>query len=173
MLCAFTKWLLSRREDTGRRLPSWAESHLHRCPSCLEFARLLSTWGEQSAEHSAFDQAETDRSRRIRFRRAAGERPRPGVGLFPKRIPVAALAVVFAVVVLGAIWMALPRTPAIPSLDRIINPEEVSALRGEIATVESPLRQEMEGLEQKLDAAVNFLISRLDPGLGQAKEKSL
>ncbi|MDH4198653.1 MAG: hypothetical protein OEW05_14655, partial [Candidatus Aminicenantes bacterium] len=61
----------------------------------------------------------------------------------------------------------------LPSLDRIIDPEKVSALREEIATVESPLRQEMDGLEQKLDAAISFLISRLDPGLGQVKEKSL
>jgi hypothetical protein len=88
-------------------------------------------------------------------------------------MPVAALAAVFAAVMLGVLWLALPRTQPLPSLDRIIDPEQVSVLREEITTVENPLRQEMDGLEQRLDAAIDFLISRLDPGLGQAKEKSL
>lgn len=173
MLCALTKWLISRREDTGKILPSWAEGHLRRCPCCLEFARRVSSWREQSADLRSFDQADIARSRRILSRPAAGEELQRGTAQGRKRIPAAAFAVVFAAVMLGVIWLALPRTPALPSLDRIIDPEKVSALREEIATVESPLRQEMDGLEQKLDAAISFLISRLDPGLGQVKEKSL
>ena len=173
MLCALTKWLISRREDTGRRLPSWAEGHLRRCPSCLEFARLVSSWGEQRADLRTFDQADTARGRRIRFRSAAGEQPQPGHGQIRRWMPVAALAAVFAAVMLGVLWLALPRTQPLPSLEQIIDLEKVSALQEEITTVENPLRQEMDGLEQKLDAAINFLISRLDPGLGQEKEKSL
>jgi hypothetical protein len=88
-------------------------------------------------------------------------------------MPVAALAVVVAAVMLGVLWLALPRTQPLPSLEQIIDLEKVSALQEEITTVENPLRQEMDGLEQRLDAAIDFLISRLDPGLGQAKEKSL
>ena len=173
MLCALTRWLISRREDTGRRLPAWAEGHLRGCPSCGEFARLVSSWGERSAELLAFDPADLARTGRILSRSAAGEELRPGAAKERKWMPVAALAFVFAAVILGAIWLALPRTPAPPSLKRIIDPEELIALREEVATVESPLRQEMDRLEQNLDAAINFLISRLDPGLGEAKEKSL
>jgi len=173
MLCAWTKWLISRREDTGRRFPSWAEGHLRRCPSCREFARLVSSWKEQRADLRVFDQADAARSRRILFHAAAGEEPQPRADLPSKRIPVPALAAVFAAVVLAVLWLILPRTPALPSLGEIIDPERVSALREEVATVDSPLRQEMDGLERQLDAAINYLISRLDPGLGKAKEKSL
>lgn len=173
MLCALTKWLISRREDTGRRLPSWAGAHLRRCPSCLEFSRLAYSWEEQKADLPAFDQADIARSRRIRFKPAAGEEPQPWPARAWKRIPVARLAAVFAAVMLGVLWLALPRTQPLPSLEQIIDLEKVSALQEEITTVENPLRQEMDHLEQKLDAAINFLISRLDPGLGQAKEKSL
>jgi hypothetical protein len=172
MLCALTKWLISRREDTGRRLPLWAEGHLRRCPSCREFAGLVSSWEKQRSDLRVFDQGEMARGRRIRFRPPAGESPRLHPAFARHRVPAAALAMVFAAIVLGAIWLAWPRTQALPSLDELINSERVNALRGEIATVESPLRQEMEGLERTLGAAVDFLVSRLDPGLGSTKEKN-
>lgn len=173
MLCAMTKWLISRREDTGQDLPPWAESHLRRCPSCREFAGLVSSWEEQRADLRVFDQADSARSRRIRFRPAAGEEPRRKTAAARRWRPVPALAIIFAAVILGALWLALPRTPALPSLDRIIDPEKMSALREEVAAVDSPLRQEMDGLERQLNAAITYLVSRLDPGLGQSKEKSL
>jgi hypothetical protein len=173
MLCALTKWLISRREDTGRPLPAWAEGHLHRCPSCGEFARLVSSWAEQKSDWRALDLGEMARGRRIFFRPPAEEAPRLRAALARRRVPAAALAMVFAAVLLGALWLAWPRTPALPSLDELIDPKKVGALREEIATVENPLRQEMDGLEQELSGAINFLVSRLDPGLGKAKEKSL
>jgi len=163
MLCALTKWLISRREDTGRPLPAWAEGHLRRCPSCGEFARLVSSWAEQRSGWRALDL----------IRPPAEEAPRFRAVLARHRVPTAALAMVFAAVLLGALWLAWPRTPALPSLDELIDRQKVSLLREEIATVENPLLQEMDGLEQELSGAINFLVSRLDPGLGQAKEKRL
>jgi len=163
MVCALTKWLISRREDTGRVLPAWAEGHLRGCPSCGEFARLVSSWAEQRSDWRALDLS----------RPPAEESPRLRAVLARRRVPAAALAMVFAAVLLGALWLAWPRTPGLPSLDELIDRQKVSLLREEIATVENPLRQEMDGLEQELSGAINFLISRLDPGLGKAKEKSL
>ena len=39
MLCALSRWMVSRSEDTGKKLPRAIERHIGRCPACGAYVR--------------------------------------------------------------------------------------------------------------------------------------
>jgi hypothetical protein len=167
MLCSSTKRLISRREDTGRPLSARAERHLLSCTSCREFERFcLSLKTESVNALNKTSEEKTALNSRVLSALKQDSVRRPGRTRGWKLIPAPALAGLAAVAVIGLVWLGYPRGSSLSDIDRLIDLETVEALKNEVVSVESPLQQEKEEFEKTLDSAVRFLISRLDPGLG-------
>ncbi len=166
MLCSLAKWLVSRREDTGKPLPAWTGHHLRCCSSCREFEQLVSRLGDKgtaAAEESGKGIA-LDKTTFIPVESDSPPKPTgpPRRRLVPALILVGLLALAGA----GIVWLATPRRTPLPGLNTLIDSGRVNAVRDEILSVESPLRLEKDGIERSLDLAVKFLIESLNPGLG-------
>jgi len=179
MLCTLSRWMISRAEDTGKKLPRIVERHIGRCRACGEYARAAgslssglrrerSAWLAEVPEfplglglekeypRSGSRAVETVRSR------ARG----PWLALRP--LPVAATVIVLVAAGLVLFRVAL-REPAPSAEDRIaaraaikelaLAPEE---LRGAIGEAESSLVRERQILEKSIVSAVDYLQARLN-----------
>lgn len=181
MLCALSRWMISRAEDTGKKLPRLVERHVGRCPACGAFARATMTVAATlRAERSdllagvpefAVDLGAAPEQARLEAR---GSEPLPrarrryALGLRP--LPAAAAAIVL--VAAGAlIFQAVRRqaptstaaqdlaaaTAAIKSLTAA-----PGGLDGAMGVAESSLERERRVLEKSLVAAVDYLQTRLN-----------
>jgi predicted anti-sigma-YlaC factor YlaD len=168
MICSLTRRFISRREDTGKPLPAGIERHLLRCPHCREFDGFCASLkAKAKTELEVASPADLARGGRI-LAALKTEAPRRAAGASPRRlVPVMALVGLLAVVVTVSVWLATPSRESLPRLGSVLNPERITALRAEIASVDLPLKQEKEALDEVLGATVKYLVSRLDPGLGK------
>jgi hypothetical protein len=168
MICSLTRRFISRREDTGKPLPAGIERHLLRCPRCREFDGFCTSL-KAKAKAGLEVTSPADRARGERILAALNtEAPRRAAGASPRRlVPVMALVGLLAVVVTVSVWLTTPRREPLPRLGDVINPERITALRAEIASVDLPLKQEKEALDDLFGATVKYLVTRLDPGFGE------
>ena len=168
MLCSLTKRMISRREDTGRPLPSGIERHLRQCQACREFDDFCASLRVKSgADFASPNRADAARDARILAALKADD-PRRAVETSPQKfVPVMAIVGLLAAVVTVSVWLATPRREPLPRLGAVINPERITALRTQIVSIDSPMKKEKDALDDVLSATVKFLVSRLDPGFGE------
>jgi hypothetical protein len=171
--------MISRAEDTGKKLPRFAERHVGRCRACGEFARFSaslssrlrderSAWLAQVPDFPlSFDADSGPATAGTRV--AAAERPgsrRIRFGFRPLPVAAAALVVVAAALVL---FRVIPREPAPSAEDRAAARAAIArlqaapaTLQGVIGEAESSLENERLILERSLTAAVEYLQARLN-----------
>jgi hypothetical protein len=171
MLCALSRWMISRAEDSGKKLPGFVERHIRRCPGCGAYARdCASLTSRLRAERDVWLARVPDfvaPAGLIGEPSAAAPAPRrPWFALRPLPAVAAALAVVAGVLVLSR---QISKTAAPSEEERAAAMEAIRSLSAapsqlpEIAAdAESPLMMERQILERSLSSAVEFLQDRLN-----------
>jgi hypothetical protein len=171
MLCALSRWMISRAEDTGKRLPRIAERHILRCPGCGGYARdSASLTSRLRAERAAWLAAVHDFPAPAGFdgepSPAGPASSRPRFALRPLPAAAAALVVVAGALVLSQIVLKAPaptveeRAAAMDAVRSLsAAPRELPEIIGE---AESPLVMERRILERSVSSALEYLQDRLN-----------
>lgn len=179
MLCKLSRWMISRAEDTGKKLPRIVEQHLGCCSKCREHARAsMSLSSRLQGERSAWlagvpefpTALESDKVRpRTELGAAETARPisrRPWLALRP--LPVAASVIVLVAAGL-VLFKVIPREPPPSAEDRMAARAAIKTLTsapeglpGVIGEAESPLDKERQILERSIISAVDYLQARLN-----------
>jgi hypothetical protein len=175
MLCKYSRWMISRAEDTPKALPRIAERHVRRCRACAEYARTVASLSSRlRAERSAWlagipdfvvgpwpDAASSPSSE---VAASTPRRSRPG--LRPLPVAAAVLVVIAGALVLFQVVLKAPgptteeRAASLAALKTIsAAPEEIG---GAIKDAESSLDQERRILARSLVSAANYLQARLN-----------
>jgi hypothetical protein len=180
MLCMLSRWMVSRAEDTGKKLPRFAERHVKRCGACREFARFSASLSTGlRAERAAFldgvpefsvpvlspaEAPATERGNVVGADRRPG-RPWP----FLRPLPAAALAVLLIAVGAFVIFRIGRHEPEFSAQDRaaaMAALKSVSSAPGELGGVvseaESSLDKERQILERSIASAAEYLQARLN-----------
>lgn len=179
MLCALSRWMVSRSEDTGKKLPRAIERHIGRCPACGAYvrasmavaARLRSERAAYLAKAPEFAVDLEAASLRMRPDRRGAETATKAsrrflFGLRPLPVAAAALFLVAAAVIVFRVTRPAPpanpqemaaATAAIRSLTSA--PKELPGVVGE---AESSLDKERRILEKSLFSAADYLQARLN-----------
>jgi hypothetical protein len=179
MGCKLSRWMISRAEDTGKKLPRYAERHVGRCRACGEFARSSASLSSRlKHERSAWlakvpdfplsfdaEAGPATAGRKV----ATAEKPRSRqlrLGFRP--LPAAAAALVVAVAAL-VVFRGIPREHAPSMEDRAAARSSIARLQaaperlqGVIGEAESSLEKEGLILERSLSSAVEYLQARLN-----------
>jgi len=179
MGCKLSRWMVSRTEDTGKKLPGFAVRHIGRCRACGEFVRTSASlssrlrderasWLAKVPDFPLSFEGETGPAGAV-ARTVAAERPasrRPRLGLRPLPVAAAALVVVAAALVL---FRVVPRASVPSAEDRAAARATIAELqsapgklRGVIGGAESSLETERRILERSLSSAVEYLQARLN-----------
>ncbi len=168
MLCALSRWMVSRSEDTGKKLPGVVERHIGRCPACGAYVRAsMALASRLRSERDGYLGKVPEFAVDLE---AAALRARPSrrflFGLRPLPVAAAALVMVAAAVVIFEVTRPAP-TP---------NPQEMAAARaaiksltsapaelgGAVGQAESSLDKERRILEKSLVSAADYLQARLN-----------
>jgi len=159
--------MVSRTEDTGKKLPGFAVRHIGRCRACEEFARsTVSLSARLKEERAAYLAGVPD------FPLSFEGVPEPagsiarGFRLRPLPVAAAALVVVAAALVL---FRVVPKAPEPSAEDRAAARAALAGIQsapgkipGVIGGAESSLEKERRVLEQSLSSAVEYLQARLN-----------
>jgi hypothetical protein len=179
MLCKISRWMISRADDTGKKLPRMAERHVGRCRACGEFARLSASLatrlrGERAAwlaQVPEFPWGLETRAEAATERPRAGEpgrsRPaRPWFALRPLPAAAAALVIVAAAVVL---FRVIPREAPPTAQDRVAARAALRTfttaadrLPAAVTEAESLLEKERRILERSISSAAEYVQARLN-----------
>ena len=171
MFCTLCRWLISRAEDTGKKLPGIAEGHIRRCPACGEYARdCASLAARLRAERSAWLVGVPDfpplPALEGEASPAALPSRRPRFALRPLPAAAAALLVIAGALVVSRLAVKAPepseadRAAAMEALRSLsAAPREFPEIVGE---AESPLVAERRILESSVASAVEYLQDRLN-----------
>ena len=179
MLCTLSRWLISRAEDTGKRLPRIAERHVRRCGACGDHARSLASLSSRlKAERSEwlakapefYAGLEPDRKEpRMGSRAVEAARPRSQRSWLALRpLPVAASLIVLVAAGL-VLFRVIPREPVSSAEDRVAARAAIrtltsapAGLQGVIGEAESSLDKERRILESSVVSAIDYLQARLN-----------
>jgi hypothetical protein len=151
MLCGLTQWVLSRRMDTGKSLPFWADRHLERCRTCQNF-RELGRSLEAFAEIPGRIPLDDELNQRIldRFDNLSSSPvERPFSRSFGRKPVLIAASLVF-VLVLGMVWLSGPfrsRSLALGGFKDV----DLSPIRQMILEMETPYEDERSTINQGLE----------------------
>jgi len=179
MLCTISRWMISRSEDTGKKMPRLIERHIVRCGACGEFARVSASLSSRLREERAAWLAKVpdfpvDLGRGLETtmqgaRAIEAGRPlsrRLLFGLRPLPIAVTALVVVAAALVL---FQVVPKGSAPTAQDRAAARAAIKSftsapggLQGAVGKAESSLEREGRILGQSLSSAAEYLQARLN-----------
>jgi hypothetical protein len=171
--------MISRAEDTGKRLPRIVERHIGRCGACGEYARSSASLssglrGERSAWLAEVPEftlgLEPEREQpKTGVRALDTARPgsrRPWLALRPRPIAASLIVLVAAGLVLFRVVLREPapsaedRTAARAAIKELTSaPEE---LQGALGEAESSLVRERQSLERSIASAVDYLQARLN-----------
>ena len=178
MVCALSRWMISRAEDTGKRPPRWVASHVRGCAACGEFARRSASLASRlRTERAAWlaEAPEFPAGRALDLEPAGTGRRAAGSGEDPARrfrflrpLPAAAAALVLVAAGIVVLLVAR-REPGGPAR----NPEaaraafrQLASAPGDIRRVlnetESPLDKERRALEELVASAADYLGNRLN-----------
>ncbi|MCX6571237.1 MAG: hypothetical protein NT006_07470 [Candidatus Aminicenantes bacterium] len=183
MFCNLTRWLISRAEDRGKKMPRFAERHAAQCGACREYARFTTSLSARlstetpeflaKAPDSPWDPAAwaaegAGRGTRAPLRRRFVLHPYPAAAAV---LVVAASALVFFLVVRpgpGPGLTSAEKQEVIASLKSVTAvPAE---FRGAIAEAESSLAKERLILENSVLSAVEYFQTRLNIRIERTKE---
>jgi hypothetical protein len=180
MMCALSRWLVSRAEDTGRKLPRFVERHLGRCPGCGAFVRASRALGPglrserpdflaKVPEFAVDLDAAASRLEPARHGTEAVSRRRARLPFGLRPLPVAAAALL--VMATAAVVFFQVNRPGLS-----VDPQQMAAARaavksltsapqglgGIVGQAESSLDRERQVLEKSLFSAVDYLQARLN-----------
>ena len=179
MFCTISRWMISRSEDSGKRVPRPIERHIARCAACGGFARASASLRsrlreERSAWLAKVPDFPVDLGRDLettkRGARTVGVR-RPGsrrllLGLRP--LPAAAIVLVVAAAAL-VLFQVVPKGPTPSARDRASARAAIKSLtsapegfQGAVGKAESSLEREGRILKESLSSAVEYLQARLN-----------
>lgn len=179
MLCMLSRWMVSRAEDTGKKLPRFAERHVKRCGACREFARSSASLSTGlRAERAAFldgvpefsvralspsEALATEPRNVLRADRRSGRRR-----LLLRPLPAAA-AVLIIVVGAFVVFRIGRHEPELSAQDRAAAMAAIKSvsgapgeLRGVVSEAESSLDKERQILEESIASAAEYLQVRLN-----------
>lgn len=175
MRCTISRWMISRAEDTGKKLPAPVERHLRRCGACGEFARTATTLSSRLRTGRSAWLAEVpdfavdrgpDPAPRPAAKAGARESRRSWPALRPLPVAAAALVIVAGGLILFQVVLKEPaptaedRAAAMAALRAITSaPAE---FQGVVGQAESPLDRERRILENSVSSAVEYLQARLN-----------
>ncbi len=171
MLCTLSRWMISRAEDTGKKLPRIVERHVRRCGVCGDFARSSASLSSRlRGEQPAWLAKVPDFPAGLELGRdvvAGSARPRrPWLAFRPLPMAAAALIVVAVGLVL---FRGVPREPVPSAEDRVAAQAAIRTLtsapgelQGVIGGAESSLDKERRILERSVVSAVDYLQARLN-----------
>jgi len=178
MLCTISRWMISRSEDAGKRLPRFIERHIVRCAACGDFARASASLPsrlreERSAWLAKVPDSPVDLGRGLETTMEGArtiEARRPGsrrllFGLRPVPVAATVLVVVAAALVLSQVLKEPPMSPQDRASARAAIKSLTSApegLQGAVGKAESSLEREGRILGQSLSSAVEYLQARLN-----------
>ena len=180
MLCTLSRWMISRAEDTGKKLPRVVERHVGRCRACGAFARASMTLAARlRAERSdvlakvpdfGVDLGPDAAAPAPEARGLAAARPVSPRFLFGLRpLPAAAAALVVVAVAGIVIFQAVRREPAAAPQDLAAARAAIKSLaaapeelQGVVGGAESALDKERRILEKSVVSAVDYLQARLN-----------
>ena len=179
MKCGLAQWLVSSASDRNRPLPRWVHRHADRCQPCRDFIRFSGLLDDR-ARRDAINLLETIEEPPIAGmpdRIPAGARPDATLRPTARRIWIRAAATsAAAALILGAIMIFRPSSPALTPISATSLWEEVSPLNklpvqgGAIhvwaVEAESPLDLEYENLKKALSSAARIVQGRLDLKIG-------
>ena len=152
MWCFWTKWFLSRSEDTGKSMPSWALRHLEHCQDCRSFQRLNRSL-EEFSDIALQLQADGKLNQGISISlddRAPDPGRRSYIRSFGWRPALTGASILVGLVV-GIVWLAgsfQSRTSALGGFKDM----DISSFQKMISEVESPYEQEISYLNQGLES---------------------
>jgi hypothetical protein len=172
MLCELSRWMISRSEDSGKRLPRIFERHLRRCGACGEYARSVASLSSRLREER-LDWLAKAPDFPSSFEGEIGELMtgpqaprRHRLALRPVPAAATALVVVAAVLVLFLVVLREPppslqdRAAARAAIKRFSSAPE--GLQGVLGDAESSLERERLILERSISSAVEYLQARLN-----------
>lgn len=173
MLCSLTRWMISRAEDRGKKMPRFAAYHVGRCRTCREFAGFAESLSSRLAKDT--------RAFLVRIPDFVLEPPAPAAGnaqrstqghrrrrltVYP--FPAAAIALVVVVSAFVLIRIA-GREPAPSPLEKktaLAALQSVSSVpaefQGAVVEAESYLANESLILEKSVLSAVEYLQARFN-----------
>lgn len=179
MFCNLTRWLISRAEDQGKKLPRFAERHAARCGACREYTRFAASLSSRlSGETPAFLAKAPD----VRLGPDIAVAPaspahervdkgwrglrRPRLILRPLPVAAAVLFVVAGALVLFRVVLREPspspqeRAAALAAFKSIT--AVPNGFQGIFIEAESSLANERAILEKSVLSAVEYLQARLN-----------
>jgi len=173
MICNLTRWLISRAEDRGKKMPRFAERHAVRCEACREYTlfaaslsvrlageapSFLAVAPDSPLNPAAWTDEGNGRGTAAHFRRRFVLHPFPAAAAV---LVVAASALI--------LFMVVRREPALTSTEKlavIASLKSVAAAPAEfrlaVEEVGSPLAKERQILERSVVSAVEYLQARLN-----------
>lgn len=179
MLCKLNRRMISRAEDTGKKLPRFAERHTRRCGVCSEYARSSASLASRlREERSAWLAKVPDFPSGLEHKiepATAGPQTveavpsrsrRPRLALRPLPVAAAALVVVAGAYVLLQVVRREPpptaqeRAAAVAAIKTLSSAPE--GFQGVIGEAESSLNKERRILERSVVSAVEYLQARLN-----------
>jgi len=179
MLCMISRWMISRSEDSGKKIPRSIERHIVRCAACGGFARASvslpsrlreerSAWLAKVPDFPAGLARELEAvtpgtrtvaaGRPLRRRFLFGLRPLPVAAT--ALIVIAAALVLFQVVPKGSPPSAQDRAAARAAIKNFVSAPQ--GLQGVIGGAESSLEREGRILEESLSSAFEYLQARMN-----------
>jgi hypothetical protein len=172
MWCLIYKWKISRAMDSGKPLAGLTRRHLRGCVSCREFAESCEKMGRRLSEDAAALIGGADASLGDRVRSALAEQiraevPAPPRPDFARWRPILAAAVSLVVVGVSVVWLVTSRPRQMPRLDPLFSFESAQVyLQNALQKAESPYQEEIAELEKAFKSTADFLLARLNIGLG-------
>jgi hypothetical protein len=173
MFCNLTRWLISRAEDRGKRMPRFAERHAARCEACREFGLFAASLSSRLSGETPSFLAKSPASP-LDPAAWAAEGNGHGTGApFRRRFALHPFPAAAAVVVVAAsaliLFLVVRREPALTSAEKravIASLKSVAAAPAEfrlaVAGAESSLAKERQILERSVLSAVEYLQARLN-----------
>lgn len=173
MFCKLTRWLISRAEDRGRKMPRFAERHAARCGACREYVRFAASLPSRlSGDRPAFLAAVpdfplgeakwvedgTDPGRREPLRRRLLLHPFPAAAA--ALIVIAGALILFQVELRESSPSPEERAAALATLKSVTAAPD--GFQGIVKEAESPLARERQILERSVASAVEYLQARLN-----------
>jgi len=175
MWCSLSRWMISRAEDTGKKLPAIAERHVGRCGVCAGFARSSASLSSRlRMERSAWLAKAPDfavelgpKAARVPASEAAARTPRRSwLSLRPLPVAAAALVLLAGALVLSQLVLKTPAPTAEERASALAALRTITAapqgLQGVIEEAGSPLERERLILEKSVSSAVEYLQARLN-----------
>lgn len=175
MICALSKWFISRSLDLDKEVPGFVRNHLKKCDSCREFLQFSQTLEEKAALDASSVIRETPDSVLDKVKPTVFKPPRPQAKSRLRQTLVPVVSISMAAILITIFVLFRPSQSPPPQLNEGLSllTEGDSFLFGKDSTpreslqslasqLESPFDREWLSLKNAVKSASDRLSSRLD-----------